>query len=308
MQTERVIGGSGFFGINIANSFLEENYKVKTSSNYRNNKSKYDHLRINAKEGNPEYCAFDVRDRAMLKLFTKGCQILVHAGTPFTLDIKDLQNEFFEQTIKDTRNGMGVISDSELLQKVILITSISVWNTSFHLIPSAYIANYVFTRLDKPYINEQDHSYAQSKFLAEQEVIGFINDCAVLRFEIVTISSTRVAGNSLSERTDSISAGLQHLLKNIIIENPFVEMLFKTDNKFSMIDVREVVKAVFQASTIYRIHGTSYLITSEGYRVSHISMMRDGKPDLHKWVIACNSSLTKHDLGIAFIAASNTLN
>ena len=308
MQTAGIIGGSGFIGSYITKIFLEENYKVKVSSTDINNKSKYEHLQTLTNAANLEVCALDVREIKMVEDFVKGCDILVHAGTPFILDIKDPQAELFEPTVQGTRNFLDAISKSKDLKKVVIIASVAAWNTSFPLNPATYPADHIFTELDTPYISEQDHPYAQAKFLADQEVRKFINEHPGLPFEISSISPTFVVGNSLSNRKDSTSGGMQYLIKNKIAANPFVEMLFATDAKFSMIDVRDVAEAVYQSAITKGIHGKNYLIANESYSVSDISRMLNNEATLAKAMIIYDSSLAKKDLGIAFIAAKETLN
>ena len=109
--------------------------------------------------------------------------------------------------------------------------------------------------------------------MADQEVRKFIRENPNLSFEISSVSPTFVIGNHLSERTDSTSVGMQYLIKNKIAPNPFVEMLFATDTMFSMVDVRDVAEAVFQAATTKGLHGKNYLIANESYTISDISLM-----------------------------------
>ncbi|MEO6133719.1 MAG: NAD-dependent epimerase/dehydratase family protein [Ginsengibacter sp.] len=308
MQTVGIIGGSGFIGSYITKIFLEENYKVKVSSTDINNKSKYEHLQTLTNAKNLEVCALDVRDVAMLKDFVNGCDILVHAGTPFILDVKDPQTELFDPTVQGTRNFLDTILKSKELKKVVIIASIAAWNTSFPLNPATYPADHIFTEQDTPYLSEQDHPYAQAKFMADQEVRKFITEHPDLSFEISSISPTWVVGNALSNRKDSTSAGMQYLIKNKIPANPFVEMLFATDAMFSMIDVRDVAEAVYQSATTKGIHGKNYLIANESYTVSDISRMLNNETPLAKPVIIYDSSLAQKDLDVAFIAAKETLN
>ncbi|MEO8721253.1 MAG: NAD-dependent epimerase/dehydratase family protein, partial [Ginsengibacter sp.] len=159
-----------------------------------------------------------------------------------------------------------------------------------------------------PYLSEQDHPYAQAKFQADQEVRKFINEHPDLPFEITSLSPTFVIGNSLSNRKDSTSAGMQYLIKNKIAANPFVEMLFATNTRFSMVDVRDVAEAIFQAATSKGIHGKNYLIANESYTVSDISRMLNNEAPVNEAVILYDSAMAKKDLGIAFIAAKETLN
>jgi len=309
MQTVGIIGGSGFIGSYITKIFLEENYKVKVSSTDISNKSKYEHLfSLSNATDNLEIFPLDVRDKEALGNFVKDCDIIVHGGTPFKLDVKDPQTELFEPTVQGTRNFLGVISKSKRLKKVVFIASVAAWNTSFPLSPATYPDNHIFTEKDTPYLSDQDHPYGQAKFLADQEVRKFIAAKPDLSFEINSVSPTWVIGNPLSERPDSTSMGMQYLIKNKIAANPFVEMLFATDTMFSMIDVRDVAEAIFQAATTKGIHGKNYLIANESYKVSDISLMLNNGNPLNEAAIVYDSSMAKKDLGIAFIAAKETLN
>jgi nucleoside-diphosphate-sugar epimerase len=308
MQTVGIIGGAGFIGSYVTKIFLEENYVVKVSSTDVSNKSKYEHLLTLMNAENLEMLPLDVMDKKALENFVQGCEIIVHSGTPFQLDVKDAQSELFDPTVTGTRNFLGAISKSKTVKKVVLIASIAAWNTSFPLNPATYDACHIFTEQDTPYRSEGDHPYAQAKFLADLEVRKFIDENPDLPFEITTICPTMVIGNSLSNRRDSTSIGLQYLIKNKIAPNPFVEMLFATDPMFSMVDVRDVAEAVYQAATTEGLHGKNYIIANESYKVSDISMMLNNLPSLHEAAFVYDSSLAKKDLGIAFIAAKETLN
>ena len=309
MQTVGIIGGCGFIGSYITNIFLEENCKVTVSSTDIGNKSKYEHLlSLNNANTNLEILPLDTRDKEALENFVTGCDIIIHGGTPFKLDVKDAQAELMEPTITGTRNFLEVISKTKQPKKVVFIASVAAWNTSFPLNPATYNADHVFTEQDTPYMSEQDHPYGQAKFLADQEVRKFIEEKPDLSFEITSVSPTWVIGNPLSSRSDSTSMDIQHLIKNKIAPNPFVEMLFATDAMFSMIDVRDVAEAVYQAATTDGIHGKNYLIANESYKVSDISLMLNNNLPFNEAAIVYDSSLAKKDLGIAFIAAKDTLN
>ncbi len=282
MQTAGIIGGSGFIGSYVTKIFLEENFDVRVSSTDINNKSKYKHLlSLTNATNNLEILPLDVRDKKSIEDFVTGCDIVVHGGTPFILDVKDPQTELLEPTIQGTRNFLEVIAKTEGIKKVIFIASVAAWNTSFPLHPSTYHASHIFSEEDTPYMSKDDHPYAQAKFLADQEVRKFISENPKLPFEIVSVSPVMVIGNSLSERPDSTSIGLQYLIKNKIAPNPFVEMLFATDTMFSMVDVRDVAEAIFQAATTKGLHGKNYLIANESYKISDMSLMLNNEPPLN---------------------------
>lgn len=308
MQTVGIIGGSGFIGSYITKIFLEEDYKIKVSSTDINNKSKYEHLLTLIKKSNLEICPIDVCDINSVEAFVKGCDIVVHAGTPFILDVQDPQKELFDPTVKGTENFLEAVAKTAGIKKVVFLASVATWNTSFPLNPATHTADHVFTEEDSPYVSEQDHPYAQAKFLADKTVRKFISDHPDLPFEISSVSPVFVIGNSLSSRPDSTSMGMQYLIKNKIAANPFVEMLFNTDTFFSMVDVRDVAEAVYQAATRSGNHGKNYLIANESYRVSDISIMLNNGAPINAAEHYYNSSLAKKDLGLAFISARETLN
>ncbi|HET7118207.1 MAG TPA: NAD-dependent epimerase/dehydratase family protein [Hanamia sp.] len=309
MQTVGIIGGSGFIGSYITKIFLEENFKVKVSSTNINNKSKYEHLfSLNNADTNLEICALDVLDKESLKNFVQGCDIIVNGGSTFKMIVKDPQSELIDPTLQGIRNFLEVISKSTQLKKVVIIASVAEWNTSFPLVPITYPANHIYKEDDNIYMSDHDYLYEQSNFLADQEIRKFISANPNLSFELNSISTTWVIGSPLSERPDSTYMGMQYLIKHKILTNSFMEQLFVTDTMFSMTDVRDVAEAIYQAATTKGIHGKNYLIANESYRVSDISLMLNNKPPLNEPAIDYDSSLAKKDLGIAFIAAKETLN
>jgi nucleoside-diphosphate-sugar epimerase len=308
MKKVGIIGGSGFIGSYITKIFLEENYKVKVSSTDISNKSKYEHLQGLSNAEHLEICAMDVLDIASLEAFVKGCDIIVHAGTPFMLDVKDPQKELFEPTVNGTQNFLQVIAKTEGIKKVVLIASVAAWNTSFPLAPASYPSGHVFSDKDMPYIGEEDHPYTQAKYYADQAVRKFITAYPEIKFEISSVSPVLVIGNSLSQRQDSTSMGMQYLFKNKIAPNPFIEMMYTNDVMFAMVDVRDVAESVFQAATRTGLHGKNYLLTSESYRISDISRMLNNEAPMEEAAFVYDNALAKSDLGVAFITARDTLN
>jgi hypothetical protein len=308
MQTVGIIGGSGFIGSYVTKIFLEENYKVKVSSTDITNKSKYEHLQGLSNAENLEVSAMDVLNIPSVEAFVNGCDIIVHAGTPFMLDVKDPQKELFEPTVKGTQNFLDVVAKTEGIKKVVFLASVAAWNTSFPLAPATYLANHIFSEQDIPYIGEQDHPYGQAKYYADQAVRKFITDHPEIGFEITSISPVFVIGNSLSPRQDSTSMGMQYLFKHKIAPNPFIEMMYTNDVMFAMVDVRDVAESVFQAATRNGLHGKNYLISSESYKISDISLMLNNGAPLNDAAIIYNSTLAKNELGVAFITAKETLN
>jgi nucleoside-diphosphate-sugar epimerase len=308
MNTVGIIGGGGFIGSHITKQFLENGYHVKVSATDISNKEKYAHLFQLNNADNLELAPLDVQNVDQLKTFAEGCDLLVHGGTPFQLEVEDPQRDLFDPTIKGTENFLQVVSETPSVKKVVFIASVAAYNTNFPLPPEGLADGQVFSENDKPYFNEENHPYAQAKFIANETVNKFIADHPDAGFEITSVSPVGVMGMALSAREDSTSMGVQFLFKNKIAPNPFIQMFYDRDVYWAIVDVADVAESVYKAATLPNLHGKNYLITSESYRVSDISLMLNGKGPAGQPTTVYSNALATQDLGVHFKPAKLPLN
>lgn len=308
MKTVGIIGGSGFIGSYTTKKFLEEGYNVKVSVTDIKKSEKYQHLFSLENSDNLNISGLKVEDLEVLKDFVSDCEIVIHGGTPFQLDVNDPQKELFDPTIKGTENFLEAIKDAPLIQKVVFIASVAAYNTNFPLPAYGKTTTDSFDETDKKYISVESHPYAQAKFMANQTVENFIKKNPNLSFEITSVSPVGVMGKSLSNREDSTSTGMQFLFKNKIAPNPFVQMLYDTNAEMAVVDVNDVAEAIFKAATISGLHGKNYLLSSESYPVSDMSLMLNHKEPKSKGNIIYKNQLARHDLGVNFRPVQETLN
>jgi nucleoside-diphosphate-sugar epimerase len=304
MKTVGIIGGSGFIGSHNTQKFLNEGYHVKVSTTDISKKEKYEHLLQLKNAENLEIVQLNVENKSALVDFLNGCEIVIHGGTPFQLDVKDPKTELFDPTIKGTENFLEAIQETPEIEKVIFIASVAAYNTEFPLLPANKNENDQFDENDIPYMSEQSHPYGQAKFIANQTVNKFIAEHPHLNFEITSVSPVVVMGKSLSARQDSTSTGMQFLFKNKIAPNPFIQMFYDTDLYFAIVDVRDVAEAIYKAATTKNTHGKNYLLSSESYRVSDITLMLNNQSPIGKSIIFYRNELAKKDLGINFQPAN----
>jgi len=165
-----------------------------------------------------------------------------------------------------------------------------------------------FSENDTPFMSNESHPYAQAKFIANQVVNEFIKNHPNLDFEITSVSPVMVMGKSLSNREDSTSTGIQFLFKNKIAPNPFIQMFYDTDLPLAIVNVQDVAKCIFKTATTSGLHGKDYLISSETYPVSDVSLMLNGQPPINKAKIIYQNQLAQRDLGITFQSVRETLN
>ena len=259
MKKAGIIGGSGFIGSYNTRKFLSEGYKVKVSVTDISKKEKYEHLQRFQNAEDLEIVQLNVENKSELVEFVQGCDIIIHGGTPFQLDVKDPQTELFDPTIRGTVNFLEVVQKTPGIEKVVFIASVAAYNTNFPLNPENKSEDDKFNEDDGPFMSEQSHPYGQAKFIANQTVSKFIADNPNLSFEITSVSPVGVMGKSLSTRQDSTSTGLQFLFKNKIAPNPFIEMLYNNNVYFALVDVADVSEAIYKAAITKNIHGKKHL-------------------------------------------------
>lgn len=307
MKTVGIIGGSGFIGSYTTKKFLQEGFKVRVSATDISMPEKYNHLKALPNAENLEIAPLRVENKEQLKEFVKGCDIVVHGGTPFQLDVKDPKTELFDPTIKGTENFLEVINETPSVEKVLFVASVGAYNTNFPLPAGTKSPDDTFDENDVPFMSEESHPYAQAKFIANQTVEKFIKDHPKTNFEITSVSPTGVMGKSLSNREDSTSSGLQFLFKNKIAPNPFIQMMYDNDVEFALVDVKDVADGIYEACIKKGLHGKNYLLSSESWKISDISAMLNGRKPANSARIIYKNDAAIQDLGIHFNPAVKPL-
>lgn len=308
MKKVGIIGGSGYIGSYITKEFLDNNFEVKVSTTDITKEEKYQHLINLENAGNLHICELNILDEVVLKDFVKECDIVVHGGTPFKLDFKDAQTELFNPTIKGTENFLKIIKETPSVKKAVIIASVGAWNTDFPLPAGEKTSNDSFSEKDMPFFNEESHPYAQAKFIANQTVNEFIKKNPNLNFNITSVSPTMVMGKSLSNREDSTSTGIQFLFKNKIAPNPFIQMFYDIDILLAIVDVKDVAIGVYKAATIQGLHGKNYLLSSESYPVSDVSLMLNNKEPKNAPTTIYQNQMAERELDVSFRSVKSTLN
>ena len=187
---------------------------------------------------------------------------------------------------------------------MVFIASVAALNTNFPQLPAGKVEGDTINEMDPYYFSEENHPYAQAKSMANRVVDQFIAGNPDPGFEITTVSPVGVIGMAMSTREDSTSMGLQFLIKNKIAPSPFIQMLYDLDVNWALVDVADVGESVYRAATRKNLHGKNYLITSESYRISDISLMLNGKDPVGQPSSVYSNALATRELGVKFKPAS----
>lgn len=308
MKKIGIIGGAGYIGSHVTKKFLEKGFQVKVSVTDISDTKKYEHLNLLEGVENLEIEAVKVEDKKALSEFIKDCEILVHGGTPFQLNVEDPVKDLLDPTIKGTENFLNVVKDAPDVKKVVFIASVAAYNTVFPMPIPERDPDHIYSETDPPFFHPESHPYAQAKYHADQAVRNYLNDHPDLSFEIVTVSPVLVVGKSLSSRQDSTSVGFQYLTKNQIKPDPFWEMLFENDVEWAMVDVTDVAESVYRAATLNGLHGKNYLLCSDSWKMSDISLMLNNKSPKGRSRTVYSNQLASKDLGVNFKSPQTALN
>jgi dihydroflavonol-4-reductase len=304
MKTVGIVGGSGFIGSYVTRKFLQEHYKVRVSATDISKPEKYQHLRGLENAENLDIVPVNVLEKAGLRSFIDGCDIVVHCGTPFQLALENPQRDMFEPTVKGTEHFLEVAGQTAGLTKVVFIASVAAYNTNFPMPVPGRAPEHVYTEADAPFHSSESIPYAQAKYFADQAVRGYIESHPNPPFEIVSLCPTLVAGPALSSRQDSTSQGFQFVAKNKMSPDGFFAMLWETDAEWPVVDVLDVADAVFKAATTPGLHAKSYLISADSWKMSDINRLLNNQPPAGAPRTTYSSAAATRDLGVAFNSGS----
>lgn len=304
MRTVGIIGAAGFIGSHVARRFLADGFKVRASTTDLSSKSKHAHLGSLENSDNLELHELDCRDLAATVEFVQGVDVLVHCGTPFQLDVDDLEKDLLQPTITGTTNVLKAVNEEGSVSRVVVVASVGAYNTAYPMPIPGSSEDRVWTENDDPHFSDTDHPYAQAKYYADQAVRKFVAEDSRDGLDIVSVYPVGVMGASLSNREDSTSSGLQFLFKNRIAPNPFVEMLYEVDAEFALVDVRDVAEGILQAAVRPGLHGRGYYLSSESWSVSDITRMLNDEAPVRTARIVYSSAAAQTDLSLTFRPAS----
>jgi hypothetical protein len=100
---------------------------------------------------------------------------------------------------------------------------------------------------------------------------------------------------------------MQFLFKNKIAPNPFIQMFYDTDIELAIVDVKDVAEGVYKAATISGLHGKNYLLSSETYPVSDVTLMFNNQQPKNQPKIIYQNQLAERELGLPFQSVKETL-
>jgi nucleoside-diphosphate-sugar epimerase len=237
MKTVGIIGGSQFIGTLITLKFLSEDFRVKVQVPEKNS-GKQDPLFLNlCKNQNLEIYQSGLSNFADFQKFIDECNIIVHCGYPFRLDIKSTEVPIYIPLVKGTNYLLKALQGNTSVKKVIFITS-TMANHPYYSFNSQSVKNE---------IDEKTLHVEKAKFHADKAVNMMLDNFAIDLFETIYIPPVEVKNQLLSNSTDSTSSGLQYLFREKITTDPVFQKIMGRQVIGRLTNIDNLPDSVYQA-------------------------------------------------------------
>lgn len=236
-----VTGATGYVAGWIVERLLDRGFTVHAAVRDPSSREKLSHLDelATSSPGTIRYFGADLLEPGSYAAAMKGCRVVFHTASPFTLDVADAQRDLVDPALLGTRNVLEQANATPSVERVVVTSScaaIYADNADLEDAPGDR-----FTEDDWNTTASLEHQpYSYSKTLAEREAWAIAG--AQDRWDLVTINPSLVLGPGINPHATSESFALVRQLGDGTMR-PGVP-----DFGMGAVDVREVADAHLSAA------------------------------------------------------------
>ena len=244
-----VTGATGYVAGWLVKKLLEEGITVHAAVRDPNKKEKVAHLdAIAAKsKGSIKYFKSDLLDKGSYAEAMKGCELVYHTASPFTLEVKDPQKDLIDPAVKGTENVLETANQTPSVKRVVVTSSCAaIYCDAIDCqnAPGGILTEDVWNTTSS--LDYQPYSY--SKTLAEKRAWEMAK--AQKQWDLVTINPSFVMGPPLNTKeTTSESFNILKQMGDGTMKSGAPKMAI------GLVDVRDVANAHFAAGFTPSAHG-----------------------------------------------------
>ena len=240
-QPVMVTGATGFVAGWIVKQLLEAGCTVHAPVRDPDKSDKVKHL-VDIAESSPGKIRFfkaDLLQDGSYDESMKGCAVVFHTASPFTVDVKDPQRELIDPAVNGTKNVLEAANRTKAVSRVVLTSSCAAIYGD-----NADVANAPDGRLDESVWNSSSslthNAYSYSKMLAEKAAWSIAE--AQDRWSLVVVNPSLVIGPALQSRPTSESFSLVKQMGDGTMRMGAPRW------GFGVVDVRDLAKAHITAA------------------------------------------------------------
>lgn len=194
-----VTGATGYLAGWLVKHLLEEGHTVHAAIRQPDNHQKRAHLdELGAKlPGVIQYFKADLLEEGSFAEAMKGCELVYHTASPFTLNVEDPQKELIDPAVKGTENVLQEANQASSVKRVVLTSSCAAIYTDA-IDTQQGTGPEGITEADWNSTASLEYQpYSYSKTLAEQKAWEIAE--AQDRWDLVTINPSLVVGPALQK-------------------------------------------------------------------------------------------------------------
>ena len=244
-----VTGATGYVASWLVKKLLEDGITVHAAVRDPNKKEKVAHLdAIAAKsKGNIKYFKSDLLDKGSYAEAMKGCELVYHTASPFSLEVKDPQKDLIDPAVQGTENVLETANQTPSVKRVVVTSSCAAIYTDAvecKDAPDGKLTEDIWNTTAS--LDYQPYSY--SKTLAEKRAWEMAE--AQKQWDLVTINPSFVMGPPLNPKaTTSESFNVLKQMGDGTMKMGAPKMAI------GLVDVRDVADAHYQAGFTAKAHG-----------------------------------------------------
>ncbi len=227
-RTVCVTGASGFVASHIVHTLLERGHRVRGTVRRPESPERYAYLTEMDDDGRLELVGGDLLEDGSYDEAVKGCDVVMHTASPYTLDVKDPQRDLVDPAVKGTLNVLSACRAADSVKRVIVTSSGAA-------ITDEPIEGHRFTEADW---NEKSsltrNAYYYSKVKAEKAAWDFV-ESGEPGFDLVTMNPFLICGPAFNDVLNTSNSVISQLMNG---DFPAV-----VDLSWAFVDVRDVAEA-----------------------------------------------------------------
>lgn len=291
-----VTGATGYVAGRLVEKLLAEGATIHAPVRSPDNKEKTKYLDelADKSSGSIKYFKADLLDEGSYDEAMKGCELVFHTASPFSLNVEDPQKDLVDPALKGTRNVLEAANRSESVKRVVLTSSCAaIYGDAKDTLdmPNQMLTEEIWNTTSS--LDHQPYSY--SKTVAEKEAWKIAN--AQDQWKLVTINPSFVVGPGINPHATSESFEIMKQVGRGDFKMGAPEF------NIGCVDVRDLANAHFLAGTkpdaegrhIISAHNSSFMeiaaIIKEAYPNYPIATRK--LPKFLLWLIAPSVGMTR---------------
>lgn len=291
-----VTGATGYVAGRLVEKLFAEGATIHAPVRSPDNKEKTKYLDelADKSSGSIKYFKADLLDEGSYDEAMKGCELVFHTASPFSLNVEDPQKDLVDPALKGTRNVLEAANRSESVKRVVLTSSCAaIYGDAKDTLdmPNQTLTEEIWNTTSS--LDHQPYSY--SKTVAEKEAWKIAN--AQDQWKLVTINPSFVVGPGINPHATSESFEIMKQVGRGDFKMGAPEF------NIGCVDVRDLANAHFLAGTkpdaegrhIISAHNSSFMeiaaIIKEAYPNYPIATRK--LPKFLLWLIAPSVGMTR---------------